>query len=212
MRAREALTGSDPRSLSSVLRRRRYGRLLANFPDLGAMRVLDLGGRPTSWRGHHVAPAQVVCMNVEMHDPPPDGAVVAVQGDACDLHAVRQLGHFDLVYSNSTIEHVGGHAKRRQFADAVREAADRYWVQTPNRYFPVEPHSLWPGFQFLPLRARRYVAERWPLSPLGTGHDLTEEILEIDLLSATELHHYFPQAKIERERVAGITKSLVAVR
>jgi hypothetical protein len=56
------------------------------------------------------------------------------------------------------------------------------------------------------------VAARWPLSPLGTGGDLDDEILAIDLLSASELRHYFPQATIWRERVAGLTKSLVALR
>lgn len=156
-------------------------------------------------------PAEVVCMNLEAHEPVPEQAVVTVQGDACNLADVQMLGRFDLVYSNSAIEHVGGHAKRKQFANAVRAAADRYWVQTPNRYFPVEPHAVWPGFQFLPVRARRYVAERWPLSPLGTDDDLTEEILSIDLLSTSALRHYFPEAAIWRERFAGLTKSLVAV-
>lgn len=212
MRVRDALTSSDPRSLSSVLRRRRYARLLAMFPDLGDMRVLDLGGRPSSWQDQGVLPAQVVCMNLEEGATVTDGPVVTVAGDACDLDAVRRLGRFDLVFSNSTIEHVGGHVKRQQFADAVRTAADRYWVQTPSLYFPIEPHTLFPCFQFLPVSVRRFVAQRWPLSPLGTGGDLTDEILSIDLLSITELRYYFPTAAIWRSRVAGITKSLVAVR
>lgn len=212
MGIREALTGSNAGSLSSALRRRRYHRMVTAFPGFEAMRVLDLGGRPSSWRGREVLPAQVVCLNLEGHEPLAEGPVVAVQGDACDLDAVRRLGHFDLVYSNSTIEHVGGHARRLQFALTVTSTADRYWVQTPNRYFPVEPHAVFPAFQFLPVRTRRYVAERWPLSPLGGNQDLTDEILTIDLLSVTELRHYFPDATIWRERIAGIAKSLVAVR
>ncbi|MDA8035067.1 MAG: hypothetical protein M0T71_12995 [Actinomycetota bacterium] len=211
MGIREALTSSDPGSLSSALRRRRYARFLATFPGLGEMRVLDLGGRPGTWLGRDVVPAAVVCVNLEAHEAPP-GPVVAVQGDACDAEAIGRLGRFDLVYSNSAIEHVGGHANRRRFADSVEVAADRFWIQTPNRYFPIEPHAVWPGFQFLPFGARRFVAARWPLSPLGTGGDLDDEILAIDLLSASELRHYFPQATIWRERVAGLTKSLVALR
>lgn len=212
MTVRDALTSAHPRSLSSALRRRRYEWLLAVFPDLEEMRVLDLGGRPNHWLGHDVVPSQVVCLNLEAWDPLPDGPVTMVQGDACDVDVVRRLGLFDLAFSNSVIEHVGGHDARLRFADAVRAAAERYWVQTPNRYFPIEPHAVWPGFQFLPVTARRYVAERWPLSPLGTEGDLTDEILGIDLLSATMLRHYFPEAAILRERVAGLTKSLVAAR
>ena len=212
MGIREALTGSNPSSVSSALRRRRHEHMVAVFPGLEDMRVLDLGGRPSSWWGLEVLPAQVVCLNLEVHEPTPEGPVVTVQGDACDADSGRRLGRVDLIYSNWTIEHVGGHARRWQFAHIVTSTADRYWVQTPNRYFPVEPHTVFPGFQFLPVRARRHVAERWPLSPLGGDQDLTEEILGIDLLSATELHHYFPDAAIWRERVAGLTKSLVALR
>ena len=36
----------------------------------------------------------------------------------------------------------------------MRELAQLHWVQTPYRYFPVEPHFLFPGFQFLPLTVR----------------------------------------------------------
>ncbi len=37
------------------------------------------------------------------------------------------------------------------------------WVQTPYRYFPIEPHWIFPGFQFLPLSARTEISRRWPL-------------------------------------------------
>jgi hypothetical protein len=207
---RDSLTSTtDARSVSSRLRQRRFDVLLRSFPDLAEMTVVDLGGRPSTWEHLPVRPRRVVCVNLEEHVDV-DGTMACVTGDVCDPALVRTLGVFDLVYSNSTIEHVGGHARRRQFADAVRALGPHYWVQTPDRYFPVEPHAVFPGFQFLPVRARRAVARRWPLSPLGTGDDLLEEILAIDLLSATELRHYFPGARIWKERVAGVTKSLVA--
>jgi hypothetical protein len=76
-------------------------------------------------------------------------------GDACALPRRVTDQRFDLVYSNSVIEHVGGHARREAFAAAVRNAADRYWVQTPYRYFAIEPHWLFPGFQ----------SSRWPSGP-----------------------------------------------
>ena len=209
---RRQLTGPDgSRSLSAALRRRRARAMLEAFPDLAEMRVVDVGGRPATWEAAEVRPSSVVCVNIE--DAPPDrgGWLRCVAGDVCDLGFVESLGSFDLVYSNSTIEHVGGHARRVVFAEAVRKLAPRYWVQTPNRYFPVEPHAVFPAFQFLPVSARRAIAQRWPLSPLGTDGDLLDEILSIELLSATELRWYFPEARIWKERVAGMTKSLVAV-
>lgn len=202
---------SDTRSLSSALRRRRFDALRRTFPDLGDMSVVDLGGRPSTWMHLDVRPRSVLCVNIEDHEDV-DAALTSVVGDVCDAGLVSRLGTFDLVYSNSTIEHVGGHARRRQFSDAVRRLGPRYWVQTPNRYFPVEPHAVFPAFQFLPVRARRAIARHWPLSPLGSGGDLLEEIMDIELLTAFELRVYFPDAQIWKERLAGVTKSLVAYR
>jgi len=76
------------------------------------------------------------------------------QGDACALSDAIASGKYDLVFSNSVLEHVGGHAQRARFADNVHALSTRHWVQTPYRYFPVEPHWLSQGFQFLPLSAR----------------------------------------------------------
>ena len=64
---------------------------------------------------------------------------------------------YDVVFSNSLLEHVGGHAQRAALAREVRSLAPRHWVQTPYRYFPLEPHWLFPGMQF-PLEAQ---AEFW---------------------------------------------------
>lgn len=207
-RARSVLTGStNPASMSSRLRRRRFSALCKAFPGLADMSVIDLGGRPSMWEHLSVQPRQVVCVNIESHESVGD-KITTVQADVCDIDLVRTLGTFDLAYSNSTIEHVGGHARRMEFARAIRAFAPRYWVQTPNRYFPIEPHAVFPGFQFLPTRVKMAVARHWPLSPLGSHGDLVEEILNIELLAATDLRFYFPEAKIWRERFLGVAKSL----
>ncbi len=75
-------------------------------------------------------------------------------------------------------------------------------MQTPDRWFPVEPHVLLPGFQFLPRRAR----ER--LWPFGVSQD---PFTDIRLLDVAELRALFPEARIVRERFAGMSKSLIAV-
>lgn len=209
---RDALTGGrTPSSVSSRLRRHRFAALCRIFPDLAEMRIIDLGGRPSMWEQMPTRPRHVLCVNLEPHEPVGNW-VSTVTGDVCDPGFVGELGTFDLAYSNSTIEHVGGHRQRVQFAEAVRSLAPRYWVQTPNRYFPIEPHVVFPGFQFLPTRVKVAVARRWPLSPLGTHGDLLEEVLGIELVSLTDLRFYFPDAAIWKERVAGATKSLTAYR
>ena len=135
-----------------------------------------------------------------------------VQGDACDPPAHVRDAEFDLVYSNSLIEHVGGHARRCDFASVVHAMASRHWVQTPYRYFPIEPHWLFPGLQFLPQRARAWAIQRWPLSSFRPNSELAlRHVLEVELLSQTEMKYYFPRSELLKERVLGLTKSIIAV-
>jgi hypothetical protein len=119
-----------------------------------------------------------------------------------------------LVVSNSLIEHVGGYQRRRSFAEVVRAAAPLHWVQTPDRYFPFEPHYVGPGFQFLPLGVRAQVVRRWPLNHkcVYTTEDALDQILMIELIGATELQHLFPSSTIWHERMAGLSKSIVAIK
>jgi hypothetical protein len=138
--------------------------------------------------------------------------ITAVQGDACDPPAHVRDAEFDFVYSNSLIEHVGGHARRCDFASVVHAMASRHWVQTPYRYFPIEPHWLFPGLQFLPQRARAWAIQRWPLSSFRPNSELAlRHVLEVELLSQTEMKYYFPRSELLKERVLGLTKSIIAV-
>ncbi len=130
-------------------------------------------------------------------------------GDACQ----PQKGQFDLVVSNSLIEHVGGLERRLRFSETVRSAAERHWVQTPYRYFPVEPHWVFPGFQFLPIAARMKVSARWPLGHIrSAGDGAWTDVAWVELLSITEMRHQFPDSTIWYERWGGAIKSLVAVK
>lgn len=138
----------------------------------------------------------------------------AVQADACNLPRDVLSRDYDLAFSNSVIEHVGGHAQRLRFAAAVHELAPRHWVQTPYRYFPVEPHWLFPGFQFLPLAARAEVSRHWPLvhTQSASREEGLRAAIGVELLSRTEMCLYFPGSQILHERMAGMLKSLIAVR
>ena len=131
-------------SVLSHFRRRRWQLLLDVFPELESMRVLDLGGRISQWTACPVRPAQVVVLNAE-DAPESDAAFRVVWGDACAPPEDITTDRFDLVYSNSLIEHVGGYHRRAEMAEQVRELAPRHWIQTPYRYFPVEPHWMMPG-------------------------------------------------------------------
>lgn len=221
-RVTQRLVGMEGGSLSARARARRFGMLLDRFPELAQMRVLDLGGEPHTWRAAPVRPREVVLLNLgwqtgrqeaELGD---DGAWMSVvAGDACAPPASLRRERFDLVFSNSVIEHVGGHARRRAFAAAVHDLAPAHWVQTPNRYFPLEPHWVCPGFQFLPPRAQARVMRHWPVGNYSARAWTREEALRLvlgtELVSETQMRFYFPASDILHERFAGLTKSLIAV-
>jgi hypothetical protein len=162
-------------------------------------------------------------------------------GDACDPPMDLEGKSFDLVYCNSVIEHVGGHQRQIQLSDTVHRLGTHHWVQTPFRYFPLEQHAVFPALQFLPVRVRAGVVRHWPLGSLrqtfkgwpqtssGRGaypqglngpepledvpvYHAVRGVLSIELLSTTEMRFLFPGSEIVRERFAGLTKSLIAVR
>ncbi|MFF3578279.1 methyltransferase domain-containing protein [Streptomyces mirabilis] len=203
---------ATPGSISHSARARRWAEMMRYFPELAAMRVLDLGGTPESWNHAPVLPAQVVCVNIHPKHATVHGSVTGFVADACDLPDTFRSEHFDLVYSNSLMEHVGGHDRRKRFADTVHAKADHHWIQTPYRYFPVEPHWLFPGMQWLPFRTRVAISQYWPHGP-SSRDDLrkaTADVADVELLSATEMRSYFPGSQIWFERFAGLPKSLVA--
>ncbi|MET8835583.1 class I SAM-dependent methyltransferase [Micromonospora sp. NPDC004540] len=197
--------------------RRREARarwLGETFPDLANMSVIDLGGRLDTWLRAPVRPKHVHVVNLEpMSGGLPEWAALD-HGDACGLpeHIARR--RYDLVFSNSVLEHVGGHERRLRFAESVHSLADAHWVQTPYRFFPVEPHWLAPGMQFLPTAGRAWLAQRWPLAynPAGNRLDATRSVLWTELLDRTQMRHYFPDSTIRSERYLGMTKSLIACR
>lgn len=200
-------------SLPGRARAKRWQHLLNTFPDLSEMRVIDLGGTPHSWRLAPVKPCSVTTINLhEFHSD--DKRIEAVKGDACELPAIFRSEKFDLVYSNSLVEHVGGHANRLRLADSIHSLADRHWVQTPYRYFPIEPHWVFPGFQWLPYEVRVQISLRWHAGHVKTHSRTDAESLvdEIELIGISQMRNYFPNSTIWYERFLGLVKSLVAIK
>jgi hypothetical protein len=117
---------------------------------------------------------------------------------------------FDVVFSNSVIEHVGDFADQRRMADEVQRVGRRYYVQTPNRYFPMEPHFLFPLFGVLPIPVRAFLLRHLSLgwyTKIGDRAESFRVARSIRLLTRRELLSLFPGAQLVRERVAGLTKS-----
>lgn len=182
---------------------------MADLPN--PISVLDIGGSQAYWEMMRPADPELVArlrvtllnlrpMPVSGHD------FCSLAGDARDLSCFRS-GEFDLVYSNSTIEHVGSFADQCRMAREVLRVGRRYCIQTPNRYFPVEPHFLFPLFQFLPVVLRVRLLQRFHLGWVPRVSDATEArkvVLGIRLLTRSELRELFPDSHIHSERYLGL--------
>ena len=199
-------------SMASGMRRRRlavFETLLSGLP--GPVRMLDVGGTESFWKMTGI-PAdervRVTLLNME-HPEVTLPRFTGVEGDARRMSSFRD-GEFDVVFSNSVLEHVGGPGDRRAMADEVRRVGKRYFLQTPNRHFPVEPHFLFPFFQYLPVGSRAFLLEHFNLGWYGkTGNrDEARRIVGgIELVGRMELKSLFPEAVWHDEKVLGLTKS-----
>src|SRR5262249_42949501 len=119
---------------------------------------------------------------------------------------------------NSVIEHLGDRQSQQAFAREVVRAGARYFVQTPNRWFPVETHLLTPFVHFLPRRWQRVIVPRFSVWGLISGAPadrrefyLQHYLNDVRLLCHRQMRELFPDGVIVRERFLGLTKSLIAV-
>ena len=199
--------------LYAAIRRFRRNRMAAfarHFPLTPQTRILDVGGTPLNWSLISAQP-KVTSLNL------PSAGQSDVIGDGCYL-PFRDRS-FDVVFSNSVIEHISTAEQQRRFAQEIRRTGRGYWVQTPDRRFPVEPHLVTPFLHWLPRGARSAIARRFTFWSLleRPSRDRWEFYIrhcsqEVRLLNARELQSMFPDAQIVRERFLGLSKSLIAVR
>jgi hypothetical protein len=203
-------------SLSRRFRRRRMQRFVRECGITADTHILDIGGTPDNWQLTAVRP-RLVLLNMPRAHADLTGAVQWVAGDGCRL-PFRDAA-FDVVFSNSVIEHVGDAASQQRFAREVARVGRAFWIQTPNRWFPVEQHLLTPLVHWLPKRWQRAVVRRgtvWSAlthpTPDRREFYLEHFLRDIRLLGFRELQGLFPGARVIRERFLGMTKSLIAAR
>ena len=215
-RMRGLADGYAADSFSNRMRSRRFERFEALTAGLARpLRVIDVGGTAAFWKQRGWAgrdDVDVTLVNLVEEDTG-HGNLTSVVGDATNLANVAD-GQYDVAFSNSVIEHLFTYEAQAAMGREMQRVAKAFWVQTPNFWFPMEPHFLVPGWQYLPQRARVEIIRRRACGWRGPCPDPDEArrtVAEVRLLRRRELRRLFPEATIIEEKLAGLTKSFVVL-
>lgn len=201
-----------------VRRFKRLRRLVQDAVDnIGHCHILDIGGTPQYWDLARdildMDGVTVTIVNLDAPEPTHPSMTTCV-GDACQMNSWGN-GEFDLVHSNSVIEHVGKWPEMRAMAAHICRLAPRYFVQTPYVWFPIEPHYRAPLVHWLPEHLRVRILMRMKLGfrgPWDNPVDAWDDVQSINLLDQLQMTTLFPDAQIVPERFGPLTKSLMAIR
>lgn len=185
------------------------------------MRVLDVGAEinPNGDRGLQLIDSypwksKVTAINtsaehiqlIKEHYP----EIAAVVGDARDLPWPDK--YFDVVYSNAVIEHVGDFVKQKQMAAEIMRVSKRWFVTTPNRWYPFEFHSRLPLVTWLPKHGYLWVASIISYNHVKKRYVFTfRKSSGTRLMTAKELELCFPGSKIIKQRVTFMAETLIAI-
>jgi hypothetical protein len=206
--------GSGWAFISPHFRNRRANKFLALFKPTPLDRILDVGGLPQFWSGLPIE-SRITLLNVDPLGEEQKPFVKPNQefalGDGTKLD--YEDGSFDIVLSNSVIEHLGTLDRQVAFASEVRRVGKAYWVQTPAKEFPIEPHYFGAFVHWFPGAVQKRLLRRltlWGWRARPTAALIAQAVSELRLLTRSAFAKLFSDATIWTERLAGWPKSHVA--
>ncbi len=209
---RKLANGYDMHSFANRMRDQRFQlfeQLCARLPR--PLRIIDVGGTAEFWQMRGWADCddvRIVTVNM-IEQPQAADNIIPKLGDATDLHQFP-AGSFDIAFSNSVIEHLFTLDAQQAMAREMMRVGNAVWLQTPNYWFPMEPHFLMPGWQWLPRRMRIAILQRMRCGwrgPAPRFDDAARLVDEVRLLTRRELQWLFPEAVLKPEMFAGLVKS-----
>lgn len=162
---------TNPNSLRSKIRRKRVKHLIdfikqiIDQKNLKTIKICDLGGTYRYWLvfpflDFEEVNFEITLVNLEEtiqlenenyqkllnHS---NLRFISEIGNGCDM-SHKQDAFFHLTHSNSVIEHVGDWKKIKKFAKESQRIGKFFFIQTPNYWFPIEPHYVLPLVHFFP--------------------------------------------------------------
>ena len=218
------ITIDNLRSFASKLRAKRIAPLLKIIKSIsnenGGVNIIDIGGTERYWNIVSREMLEEFRVNITIVNLPgsdlPDnhGPFTFVHGDACEL-TMFNTNSFDIAHSNSVIEHVGDWSKMVAFSNEIKRVAKKYFIQTPNYWFPIEPHCMTPCFHWLPKPTRIWLVMHFSLGHRRKASSVDEAVKKTEsarLLNIKMFCELFDDAHISTERLFLLPKSYFAIR
>lgn len=202
-------------SWASKARKKRFEFFTNKLNELEKpLKILDVGGTQSFWdrMGFEEHPGiEIYLLNLK-HQEVRGSSFKSIVGDATNLSQYED-NYFQLVYSNSVIEHLYTWENQVKMAKEIRRVGKNHFIQTPNFWFPIEPHFVFPFFQYLPKRLRISLIMNYSLGHFKkfTNKEKARDVVnEVKLLTIKEMKNLFPDSDIYKEKFFGINKSIIA--
>jgi predicted SAM-dependent methyltransferase len=198
-------SSDHPKSLGYKFRIKRLKKFeklfFKNFNPEKPIKILDVGGTAYFWN-HSQVPnipgVRITLLNLH-EEKPTHPHIISAIGDATSMKEFSDQS-YDLVFSNSVIEHLYTYENQVKMADEIRRVGKKYFIQTPNKYFPVEAHYALPFAQYLPKDLLLFLLTKTKLSRMKRWEKSAAQqyLDEIRLLNEREMKTLFPGAKSSR--------------
>lgn len=207
----------NEKSLSNKLRKRRFNLFLSLMNSISSpVRILDVGGTDDFWKKMEYSSSpdiEITILNISHNEfvHKSNNNLLYCIGDGRDMKQFNDR-EFDIVFSNSVIEHMENFEDQQKMAMEIQRVGQRYFVQTPNYYFPIEPHFLFPFYQFYPISIRTFLLQHFNLGWFNkTSNRIEAEsiVKSIRLLRKKEIKKLFPNGSIIEEHFWGMLKSFI---
>ncbi|WP_111669066.1 methyltransferase domain-containing protein [Algoriphagus litoralis] len=210
-------SSDHPKSLGAKFRAKRTKKFeklfFKNFNPEKPISILDVGGTDYFWKTSqipNIPGVEITLLNLHLEKTTHPN-IISMIGDATDMRDFEDQ-QFDLVFSNSVIEHLYTIENQQKMAREIQRVGRKYFIQTPNKYFPIEAHYAIPFAQYMPKSLLLFLLTKTKLSRFQRWETSAAQqyLDEIRLLNQTEMAQLFPKSKLLKEKVMGMTKSLTA--
>lgn len=204
-------------SLGYQLRNKRFidfeNLLLKHFAKTEKIKILDVGGTAYFWEDKNIFKSSrldITLLNLTEEKNLPKN-MQSVAADATNIQ-IFERGSFDVVFSNSVIEHLYTWENQMKMANECMRVGNFFFIQTPNKHFPIEAHYVLPFVQYFPKNWTYNILTKTKLSRglRWKPEDAQQYLDEIRLLSIKEMKSLFPMSNIYLEKFMGLNKSITA--